>query len=460
MRRFLSQRIGVGIIGTLLAFSLAVCATGATTSTDLNESEEETSRLIARELAAIRAEVSQLRTGEEHWLDERRAVEVRELVQSVLEDAESRVSSQSDELTAGYDGKAFLASPDGGFRLRIHGFLQERYTINSRDSEPGVDAWTKGFENRRARLFLDGTVERIGYRVRFTAGSGGGFSLDQAYADIPLGDDGLKFRAGQFSLPLFRDDYISADGQLAVDSSVVNQVFNPGTSQGVQLQQSTDRLRFWVAFTDGLRSANTRWDDPDLADYAFTGRVELRGGGGDWSRFDIYTSYPGSDLGWMIGLSGHYAYGAVDSTGQRTEVSYVTADATVGGDGWNVALLGVLVYDDIGLAEGRAIDSGVQIQGSVYLTEQVELFARFDILLESDHRPAASEPFQTWTAGVTWYAVPRSQRVKLTTNFVYFPEATTNTLVEALGGSFAAQGLLPSSNGGQWAIQTQLQLQF
>lgn len=420
--------------------------------------------LLERELAAIRAEIAQLRAGDDDALDAERAASIRALVAEVLDDATGRASLQSSGLNAGYDGKAFLASPDGGFRLRIYGFEQIRWTINHRQSEPGADpaftSWSKGFESRRTRFFFDGQVHDVTFRIRFTAGAGGSFTLDQAYTQWDLGETEYKLRVGQIYLPLFRDDFVSADGQLAVDSSVVNQVFNPGNSDAIQIHRTWDRVRFWLAYSEGLRSANTPWEDPNRADYAFTGRVELRGGGGEWDRFDTYTSYPGSDFGWMIGLAANYSYGATNDAGGVVDLTYVTADATIEGDGWNAAVMGVMAYDNIDLAEGAALDSGFLVQGGFFVASQLELFTRFDLLLASDDRPDATEPFPAISVGFTWYFAPNSQRLKFTANAVYFPDATTNTLVEAIGGNFAAQGLLPSGEGNQWAMQAQLQFQF
>jgi hypothetical protein len=142
------------------------------------------------------------------------------------------------------------------------------------------------------------------------------------------------------------------------------------------------------------------------------------------------------------------------------DLTYVTADATIEGGGWTAAVMGVMAYDNIDLAEGSAIDSGFLLQGGVFVAPKLELFTRFDLLLASDDRPDATEPFPAISVGFTWYFAPNSQRLKFTANAVYFPDATTNTLVEAIGGNFAAQGLLPSGEGNQWAVQAQLQFQF
>ncbi|HMN96194.1 MAG TPA: hypothetical protein PKC43_07765 [Phycisphaerales bacterium] len=443
---------------------IAPSAADAPTSAALSAPwSEETDGRIRRELAALRAELEAYRRGESDgsWLDGARADAIRALVDDVLADASTRTSLQSSDMVAGYDGKAFIGSPDGSHLLRIHGFLQARWTMNHRQSTPpDEEDWTEGFSIRRARFFFDGTIETIGYRFRFTSGSDGRFSLDQAYADLPIDESGYIVRLGQVYLPLFRDDFVSGDGQLAVDSSVVNQLFNPGNSQGIQLRREWETIRFWLAFSDGLRSANRSWDDPADAEYALTGRVEVRGGAGNWSRFDTYTSYPGEKTGWMVGFGANWSGGAKQADDATVDLAYFTLDGTIEGGGWNVSAMGVLAYDNLDLASGRAIDAGCVLQGGLFVAPTVELFARYDLVFASDDRPGATEPFQGVTAGFTWYIAPNSQRLKCVANLIYFPEATTETLVEAVGGNFANQGLLPSDSGNQWAFQAQVQMQF
>lgn len=447
-----------------MATALTAWAAGFSSAAEPPDSGD-VDALIARELADLRTEIDRVRRGDDGWLDAQRSAEMKALVADVLADTSARASLQGSlsggGLTAGYDGKAFIASADGSSLLRIHGFMQTRYTINHRQSQPAdEDAWTKGFEVRRVRLFLDGRIHDVGYRIRFTAGATGEFSLDQAYADLALADTGYTLRLGQLYLPLFRDDFVNADGQLAVDSSVVNQVFNPGNSKAIQLQRAWENVRFWLAWSDGLRSSNRPWDDPRNADYAITGRVEVRGGGGEWSRYDTYTSFPGEDLGWMVGFAAHWSGGANQENDNPVDLAYFTLDGTIEGDGWNVAAMGVLAYDNLELDAGRAIDSGFLVQGGLFIAPRTELFTRFDMLLASDDRPDATDPFQAITVGVNWYLIPGTQRVKLTANIVYFPESTTDTLIDALGGNFASQGLLRSDSGNQWAFQSQLQVQF
>jgi hypothetical protein len=90
---------------------------------------------IARELAALRAEVAALR---ESWqsapLDDARAEQVRALVRDVLTDASTRASFASGapgHPTAGYDHGGLIASPDGAWLVRANILVQTRFVAAS-----------------------------------------------------------------------------------------------------------------------------------------------------------------------------------------------------------------------------------------------------------------------------------------------------------------------------------------
>ncbi|MFM8642533.1 MAG: hypothetical protein ACKOEP_06825, partial [Phycisphaerales bacterium] len=120
---------------------------------------------IARELAALRAEVAALR---ESWqsapLDDVRAEQVRVLVRDVLADASTRASFASaspDHPTAGYDHGGLIGSPDGAWIVRANILVQTRFVAASAygPANPAVVEQTRwGFETRRLNLGLSGTL--------------------------------------------------------------------------------------------------------------------------------------------------------------------------------------------------------------------------------------------------------------------------------------------------------------
>ena len=245
------------------------------------------------------------------------------------------------ELLADAQARSSSALADASFpTVKLWGYTQFRYAFNHRDDVPDDDDDALGFQTTRTRLYVDSKITpEISGRVRFTFNrSTGAAGLDQAYGNFNLPDQ-YKLRVGQFGLPLFRDEYISADKQLAVNSSPTNILFNQGQVQGLQLSREFDVWRFWTAFTDGLRSGNTDFTNPKEADFAITGRAEWKIAGDSWARFDDYTSFPGSDFAAMFGFAAHTEQGSQLASGQFVDqLVYLTSDLGLEGDGWNIFL--------------------------------------------------------------------------------------------------------------------------
>jgi len=405
---------------------------------------------LSDRLDRLESAIAALQPGEAQ-----RREEARRLVSDVLADAETRMALLQDGPTGGYDGKAFISSPDGRFRLSPWGFIQTRYVANSRRSEPDTDRWRSGFSVQRTRLYVDGNIEDISFRVRTTINDSGNANLDQAYLQMPVFED-FQLRVGQFMLPLFHDEWVAAEKQLAVNQSVVNTIFAQGQSQGVWLSRTWDTVRMWASFNDGARTDNTAALSGEDADAAVTGRVEFRFGEGDWGRFDDYTSFPGEPFGGYIGFAGHFETGSElpQSTGDK--LAYGTGEIGLEGDGWNVYALGVVAYDDFNTpGSDYALDFGFLLQGGVFIAPTVEIFSRFDWVEGGDERPA-DDPFRSITGGFNWYITPNAHRLKLTANVIYFMDPTVNRIVT----TSSSVGLLESSRSGQAAIQVQMQLIF
>ncbi len=375
------------------------------------------------------------------------SVETRAIVEAMMADAATRTSLQT------------VAKQDGPPPLTVWGFTQFRYNFNHREETepPGDDENKYGFSLNRVRLFFDSNpFDGVTARVRTTFGrSTGDAKLDQAYATLTL-PDSYKLRIGQFSLPLFRDENISADRQLAVNASTVDELFNQGNIQGVMLMREWEKIRFWAAYSDGLRSANNDWYSASKSDVAVSTRWEWMLAGDSWSRFDEYTSFPGSDTASVFGAAVHYEAGG-RSTEDRDdlEILYLTLDFGVQGNGWNIffAAVGANTDDSGG---NDYLDSGYIAQGGFFISERTELFGRFDIIVAGDDRPDDLGNFRTLTAGANYYFFPGSHALKFTTNLIWFldPQATS------LAPTSSNTGLLPSPANGQWALQLQMQVIF
>lgn len=382
--------------------------------------------------------------------------QVRAIVAEAMHDAMARTSLAME--TAGYDGRFFIESADGDYRLAIHGFTQFRYTANWADAPPGSSDFTGGFSIVRSRLFFDGKLpENLTYRIRLGfSSSSGNATLEQAYFNVPLPDQ-WSLRAGQFALALFRDDWIEAARQLAVNSSAVNTLFGPGQSQGLMASRVWDEVRMWGAFTNGLRTENTTFDGNN-ADAALTGRIEWKPIGA-WSQFDNYSSPRGADFALMVGLAAHWETQRPLLANLVTDqLLYGTGDISLEGDGWNFFLAGVYTYREGHLPgstqEIEPQNAGLIVQGGFFVTDHIELFARYDYAWGDGNAEVPSD-ISTYTAGFNYYLFPGSQALKFSFDVLYAPDSVNGTSLQ----NNNAVGLV-TSDGEQWVVQAQLQVMY
>lgn len=401
--------------------------------------------------------------------------EVRALVAEMMSDAQTRSSLLQSGATAGHDGKFFLASPDGNFRLNVSGQMQFRYYASFLDDDtPDVDDLEFGFENRRTKLNFAGHVFDPNLFYEIQGGfdrNGGAFTLEDAFFGYNW-DNGFALRAGQFKAPFMREELVSSKYQLAVDRSVLNEEFNQGRSQGIELSYRADWFSGYFAFTDGFASANTNFQ-ADPADFALTGRVEFLLGG-DWKQFRDFTSPRGSEFGVMIGAAAHYEQAPdVDGNPRAWFLPY-TVDISVEGDGWNLfgAFVGQHSDNDLPGAAGVEADNfGFVVQGGVYLTEELELFGRYDMIIPDDDNVGGDDTFNVITAGINYYL--HGHAAKFTLDVAYYIDETTGSSlgfmgpnssnVDANGGATGGNtgiGMLGSAEEGQFTVRAQFQLLF
>ncbi len=394
--------------------------------------------------------------------------ETRAMVAELLADAETRTSLLQSGATAGHDGKFFLASADGSFRLNFGGQIQTRYHLNFRDDEAGDDDFESGFQGARTKLNFSGYAidPNLTYRVQtnFDKASGAAI-LEDAYVVYAF-DNGWSIKGGQAFSQFMREWFMGDAKMLALDRSLTAFMFGQQREQFVELRYENEDWRVSGNVSDGFRSQNTDFTD-DPADFATTVRLDWRFAG-KWSEFDAeYTSKRGSDYAGVIGAAAHYELGQDDGSGGQQELLAWTADSLVKGDGWNVLVSGVgfHVRDEAGVGGADFDDFGIMAQGAVFITDDVDLFARYDLILPDSERAADSD-FNVVTAGFNWYY--SGQAAKFTIQAAWYMDPTTETTAGNFGGVGARTpdtgarnlGLLPSSEDDQIVISVQFQLLF
>ncbi len=343
--------------------------------------------------------------------------------------------------------------------------LQFRYNVNKRDNDsttlagPEEDL-TVGFTNRRTKFGLEAKVtEKIKGKVKFAfSQSSGRAILEDANLTWKLTDT-ISIKAGQYKAPLLREENISSTKQLATDRSSVNETYNQDFTQGIELIITEEDWRLFLHFNDGFGAENTFYTSGAEADYAVTLRGELKFGEASWGQYKQFTSFRGANTGLMLGAAVHHqAMGSTNpSTTPTTDMTTATVDASYLGDGWNLYGAGVWRSMDTGLM--TLTDGGYILQGGVFVSDQDEFFARWDLIDPSNNNPivvgtSGNSDFNVFTFGWNHYIIPESHAAKFTLEIQHYADPTTESIVSIRGN------LLPDSMSSQFAATAQIQLLF
>jgi phosphate-selective porin OprO and OprP len=404
---------------------------------------------------SLREEVAALRTANgEEWLTQRRAEEIRGLVQDVLADADARASLLQSGVTAGWDKSFFLASPDGNYLVQIGGQIQVRAVYNHQDDDGSSDAHRFGFENRRVKVDFKGHVvdKTWTYYVEMEANrSGGAFALaENGWLQKDFGN-GLRLRGGQFK-PLFtREESISSRRLQGVERSQVNTRFTAGTAQGVQLMYEQPKWRLSGAFIDGISTANTVWSAEDT-EYAFTGRGEFLFTG-DWKAIEDDIGFRDVSTAAMLGggVQWQRAEFGTSTNNAELETLTLTADATFKTGGWSLA--GAFFYrmQETDTTDIDRDQFAFVVRGGVFVADDIELYGMYEW---GDLDIDDSEDLHVVTAGVTKYFSRHALKWQNDVGYA-FDEVSSDWAVDSAGWRADADG-----QDGQIVIRSQFQLLF
>jgi hypothetical protein len=395
-------------------------------------------------------------------------------------DAAGRTSLLQAGGGSGHDGVFHIGDASGVNRLNVRGVMQFRYLADFRDSSAtlGTDNETTiGFQMARARLIFDGNVinENLSFRVDGdfaspangdNSATGGGaagadnfgvFTLHNAYATYAFEGEGSGWSIswGQMKAPVLYEEFGNEDWMgLAVERSIVNEFFTGGYTQGVAFGYKADQWAFTGVINDGANTANSPYNfqavgNPE-ADFGLTARLDWKIQG-DWAQFADMTSFRGSNMGARLGGGFHYQHmGETNPSFAATgaplfeDLFLYTVDGAVEGDGWNIyaAFVGNHTEFQSGTGFSDMDDFGVLVQGGVFLTNDFELFGRYDGLFLDDGGPGrsamADDNLNFLTVGGNYYFVPESHAAKFTGDVVFsFNDSLPN-----------GAGLLPSNSTG------------
>ena len=442
------------VLGALVGISGVAHAETASTNTGLQS-----------EVAALKARLVELESKQnDTWLNERRTEEVKNLVQEVLADADTRASLLASGMNAGYDKGFFISSDDGAFLLKINTQTQMRYIFNSRDhrlAAPGAafDKDEFGFQLRRVKLAFKGHVgsPKITYAIGLqTHRNTENIDLDHAYFGYKLMDN-VTIYAGEGKAPFLREETTSSKRQLAVERSLVNEVFTAGRVQGVWTNiEVDDRTKLAIAITDGANSGEAPGPKDfhnDATDFAFTARIDLLLAG-EWKQMKDFSAWSGEGQAVFVGLAIHHEVGE-SGDGQAAAAGFDdftawTIDGSIESEGLNVfaAIVGVNTNNIGGATDTDTL--GILVQsGFMLIPDKLEPFIRWEHI-----DPDISHDVNLVTVGANYYL--NQHNAKFTTDLVWALNSLAN-----VGGS-SGLGLLADTaiNRNQLSLRAQFQLVF
>jgi hypothetical protein len=461
-----------GITAMMVILAAATSATAQETpSTDGTVAElRDLVRDLQTQIDDLKAQNNQ------DWLTERRAEEIKGLVQDVLADADTRASLLQNGAVAGYDKNFFLSSADGNWLLKIAGQMQVRFVYNHQDF-PGNDNDRWGFENRRTKLRFFGHVVDPSWQYLVLGAfdrddaaipsppSGdpadtGNFLLDEAYITKDFGN-GWKARVGQFKAPFLREELVSSARQMAIERSLMNEEFNQDRVQGIEAGWRGDHWGFAAAYSDGfypsgLGTDNTPWQLEDT-EYAFTGRGEFLVFG-DWKNTEDFEGWRGGENLLLLGAAAHYQVDEYGTSGPNpfdgatieVENLGITGDVTLKFSG--VGIYGAVVYRNLDSDGGTDLEQfGFVIQGGVFVTEEVEVFARYEW---GDADTPGIEDLSVITAGVNKYWAKHNLKWQTDVGYGLDPVRSIWST------SSAGWRTDPAGEDGQLVVRSQIQLLF
>lgn len=356
-------------------------------------------------------------------------------------DAATRTSLLASEGGAGRDDKGFYIG-QGDAKLYVGGYIQFRFNATFRDTDTSSNDFTSGFENRRTRLIFSGNASKqLSFLIQTEFKGDGDTVLKDAWAQYKF-ENGWALRFGQQKPSLLREELVSDLSQLAVERSVANAVFSQGRTQGIELSREWESFRLAAGIHDGLNADNTYYDAAKEADFAATARVEYKAAG-EWKQFRDFSGWREDPFGVLIGAAAHYQTGGETGGTTDLELFEYTGDVSLEGSGWNAYAAFIGRHRDE--VAGEFDDFGLIVQGGVFVAEQVELFARYDVVIPDDERAGDPDAFNTISFGGSYYLSPKSHAAQIRLQISWFLDAQSESIVS----TSTSTGVLADSQGDQ-----------
>lgn len=341
------------------------------------------------------------------------------------------------------DGHFGWTDASGNNSLNIGLFGQARWFFNFRDDKVGEnDDFTHGGQLSRVRLFMFGTVASpdFSYFVQFAADSsshdfdsnnsqassyssssfsdGGSLEVLDYWAQWDF-EGGMHVRAGQGRPVQGFEEMTQPWDQQFFERSLPNDLFSPGRQQFVELGYTDEQIDGGIFISDGAQSANTDFTNPNEADFAFGGQINVIFEG-DREQFVDQSSAPGAPFGFRAGIGGQYeTHGDTGIGTSDFDAWYGRADVEVRGDGWSArGNVYIVDIDPDGGTDGTHY--GASVRGGIFLDPQWELYGGWEgIFLDDDIVGSDNDSFNFIRVGVNHFPFADSRAVTISAEGIY-----------------------------------------
>ena len=354
---------------------------------------------------------------------------------------------------------AVMAIPDdpGPVEVSVGLQIHYRYTVSvAPDAPDPTDDPSIGFGFRRLRP----SFEFETFDGKFSVMAKGEGSNDQLeLIDIIATvspNDNWRFRFGRFVLSFARESMVSSKRQLAADrGSLTNNVL-PGDGMrvnGFETRYSDGPCRLYFTLSEGTGTTITSYNDR-RPEWGVTLRGERLLIGESFRPFRRFSAPRETPVGLLAGLAGHVQHLGDDGMGAGQGTRWAaTADLGYQHDGFSAAVAGMMRG-----AEDRNERSSVEpenlygftAQTGLYVSEAVELFARYEWGTTSDE---THPDLHHATAGWNWYIA--GEALKFTTDF--------SVAFDGVGPAFdrSSDGLLRTPEGdNRYVFRSQIIMVF
>lgn len=386
---------------------------------------------------------------------------------------ETKEWGQKVQVAYGYQS-GLVVGVDDWFFLALSGLVQARYSVNYRTKPPtnvdtGIreDQVTQGFDIGRARFHLGvGLTEFVALYMRVGVVAGGDFSFQRAFLDLKW--KYFRLRAGLFMNETIAESLVNPNDLLFNDYSIVENVFNPGSSKGVMFTYLRRRFSINLGYSDGLRTGFSEIRSSARADFAVTVRAQYAWGERGLGGFNRLIARRGTPLGIRLGGSLHYQDGGRSQGTADVKVLLGTLDLSVRGNGWSL-LASVTSGQDARVdtttdtgGSYEVISSGISVTGGYFVLDDLQIFGQYAVVskpgTQGEPPPeipgvdtATPSAFHAFGVGLSYFVVPGYDNVKLSTDFQYFLGRELDSTVPAS----PLNNIAPNDDGSQffWRIQ-------